>query len=39
MAATMREAGIEVLVTNDVGFSRVEWIKVYRPGDLKEYEA
>ncbi len=36
IAATMREAGVEALATNDVGFSRVEWIKVYRPGDLKE---
>lgn len=33
IAATMREEGIEALATNDVGFSRVEWIKVYRPGD------
>jgi len=39
IAATMREAGVEALATNDDGFSRVEWIKVYRPGDLKENEA
>jgi len=36
IAATMREAGVEALATNNVGFSRVEWIKVYRPADLKE---
>ena len=39
IAATMREAGVEDLATNDAGFSRVEWIKVYRPGDLAENQA
>jgi len=34
IAAMMREIGVEAIATNDDGFSRVEWIKVYKPGDL-----
>ncbi|MGB7293988.1 MAG: PIN domain-containing protein [Candidatus Aminicenantales bacterium] len=34
IAATMEEAGIDVLATNDDGFSRVDWIRVYEPEDL-----
>jgi predicted nucleic acid-binding protein len=34
IAATMGEAGVEALATNDDGFSRVDWIRVYKPEDL-----
>jgi predicted nucleic acid-binding protein len=34
IAATMRDIGVEAIATNDDGFSRVDWIKVYKPGDL-----
>ena len=34
IAATMEEAGVETLATNDDGFSRVDWIRVYEPEDL-----
>jgi len=34
IAATMREIGVEAIATNDDGFSKVEWIKVYKPGYL-----
>lgn len=35
IAATMGEAGIEALATNDDGFSRVDWIRVYKPEDFE----
>lgn len=31
IVATMKEEGVEVLATNDAAFSRVEWIKIFRP--------
>jgi len=34
IAAAMGEGGVEALATNDDGFSRVDWIRVYKPGDL-----
>ena len=34
VAATMGEAGIEALATNDEEFSRVDWIRVYKPENL-----
>jgi predicted nucleic acid-binding protein len=34
IAATMGEAGLEALATNDDGFSRVDWIRVHKPEDL-----
>jgi predicted nucleic acid-binding protein len=34
IAATMGEAGMEALATNDDGFSRVDWIRVYKPENL-----
>ncbi len=34
IAATMEEAGVEVLATNDDGFSRVDWIHIYKPEDM-----
>jgi predicted nucleic acid-binding protein len=34
VAATMGEAGIEALATNDEGFSRVDWIRMYKPENL-----
>jgi predicted nucleic acid-binding protein len=34
IAATMGEAGVEALATNDAGFSRVDWIRVYKAEDL-----
>jgi len=34
IAATMREIGVEAMATNDDGFSRVEWIKIHKPGDV-----
>jgi predicted nucleic acid-binding protein len=34
IAATMGEAGIEALATNNDGFSRVDWIRVYKPEGL-----
>jgi predicted nucleic acid-binding protein len=34
IVAAMGEAGVEALATNDDGFSRVDWIRVYKPGDL-----
>ncbi len=34
IAATMKESGVEALATNDDGFSRIDWITVYKPQDL-----
>jgi len=34
IAATMRDEGFLELATNDDGFSRVDWIRVYKPDDL-----
>jgi predicted nucleic acid-binding protein len=34
IAATMGEAGVEALATNDDGFSRVDWIQVHKPEDM-----
>ncbi len=34
IAAMMGEAGVEALATNNDGFSRVDWIRVYKPEDL-----
>ena len=34
IAATMKETGVEALATNDDGFSRIDWITVYKPQDL-----
>lgn len=34
IAATMGEAGLVALATNDDGFSRVDWIRLYKPEDM-----
>ena len=34
IAATMEDAGVEALATNDDGFSRVDWIHIHKPEDI-----
>ncbi|MBM4386348.1 MAG: type II toxin-antitoxin system VapC family toxin [Deltaproteobacteria bacterium] len=35
VAACMQDEGIGILATNDDGFSKIEWLTVHKPGDLK----
>lgn len=35
IGAIMQEEAIQKLATNDEGFSRIDWIKLYKPTDLR----
>jgi predicted nucleic acid-binding protein len=39
IAATMEDEGVEVLATNNDGFSRVDWIHIHKPEDIKSSPA